>query len=105
MKPAGVLSFHHRHGRDVTIDSPDSPRRAMGPVGARSVAVQRGIVISLAPAELKKEGAVFDVPAALSYLLASQQVKFDARGKIFTGELGLDGTLRPIRGARKLLDQ
>ena len=57
------------------------------------------IVVSLAPAELKKEGAVFDVPAALSYLLASHQIKFDAAEKIFTGELGLDGTLRPIRGA------
>lgn len=57
------------------------------------------IVVSLAPAELKKEGAVFDVPAALSYLLASHQIKFDPRGKVFTGELALDGTLRPIRGA------
>lgn len=56
------------------------------------------IVISLAPAELRKEGAVFDVPAALSYLLASHQIKFDPAGKIFAGELGLDGTLRPIRG-------
>ena len=56
------------------------------------------IVISLAPAELKKEGAVFDVPAALSYLLASHQIKFDPSGKVFAGELALDGTLRPIRG-------
>lgn len=57
------------------------------------------IVISLAPAELKKEGAVFDVPAALSYLLASKQIKFEPKGKIFAGELALDGALRPIRGA------
>jgi magnesium chelatase family protein len=57
------------------------------------------IVISLAPAELKKEGAVFDVPAALSYLLASHQIKFEPAGKVFAGELTLDGTLRPIRGA------
>jgi magnesium chelatase family protein len=57
------------------------------------------IVISLAPAELKKEGAVFDVPAALSYLVASHQIKFDAKGKVFAGELALDGSVRPIRGA------
>lgn len=57
------------------------------------------IVISLAPAELKKEGAVFDVPAALSYLLASGQMKFKPEGKLFAGELTLDGSLRPIRGA------
>jgi len=57
------------------------------------------IVISLAPAELKKEGAVFDVPAALSYLVASNQIKFKPEGKLFAGELALDGTIRPIRGA------
>lgn len=57
------------------------------------------IVLSLAPAALKKEGAVFDVPLALSFLLASEQVRFDPRGKLFTGELSLDGIVRPIRGA------
>ncbi len=57
------------------------------------------IVISLAPAELKKEGSVFDVPAALSYLLASHQIQFLPEKKIFIGELSLDGELRPIRGA------
>jgi magnesium chelatase family protein len=57
------------------------------------------IVISLAPAELKKEGAVFDIVVALSYLLASHQIAFKPEKKIFVGELALDGTLRPIRGA------
>jgi magnesium chelatase family protein len=57
------------------------------------------IVISLAPAELKKEGAAFDLPVALSYLLASEDLRFEPGGKLFAGELALDGTLRPIRGA------
>jgi len=57
------------------------------------------IVLSLAPATLKKEGAVFDVPLALSYLLASEQVRFDPKGKLFAGELALDGEVRSIRGA------
>ena len=57
------------------------------------------IVISLAPAELKKEGSAFDLPVALSYLLAAEEIKFDPTGKLFAGELALDGTLRPIRGA------
>lgn len=57
------------------------------------------IVLSLAPAGLKKEGAVFDLPMALSFLLASEQVKFDPAGKLFAGELALDGEIRPIRGA------
>jgi magnesium chelatase family protein len=57
------------------------------------------IVLSLAPAELKKEGAVFDIPLALSFLLASQQIDFDPAGKLFGGELALDGSVRTIRGA------
>ncbi len=57
------------------------------------------IVFSLAPAELKKEGAVFDLSLALSYLLASGQLSFDPTGKLFSGELALDGTLRSVRGA------
>jgi len=57
------------------------------------------IVISLAPAELKKEGAAFDVPVALSYLLASEELSFEPAGKVFAGELALDGNVRSIRGA------
>lgn len=57
------------------------------------------IVISLAPAELKKEGSAFDLPLALAYLLAAGDLSFDPAGKLFAGELALDGTLRPIRGA------
>lgn len=57
------------------------------------------IVISLAPAELKKEGSAFDLPMALSYILAAEELSFDPIGKLFAGELALDGSLRPIRGA------
>lgn len=61
-------------------------------------ATNKKIVISLAPAELKKEGAAFDLPVALSYLLAAEDIDFDPTNKLFAGELALDGTLRPIRG-------
>lgn len=57
------------------------------------------IVISLAPAELRKEGSAFDVPLALSYLSAVGDIVFDQTDKIFAGELALDGSIRPIRGA------
>lgn len=57
------------------------------------------VVISLAPAEVKKEGSGLDVAIALSYLLASGEILFDPRNKIFLGELSLDGRLRPIKGA------
>lgn len=56
------------------------------------------IILSLAPATLKKEGAVFDIPLALSFLLASKQVTFLPEKKLFAGELALDGAIRPIRG-------
>src|SRR3989344_955028 len=45
------------------------------------------IVLSLAPAALKKEGAVFDLPLALSFLLASEQVQFDPPGKLLAGKV------------------
>lgn len=56
------------------------------------------IVISLAPADLKKEGPLFDLPIALSYLLASGDVSFNPEGLLFAGELSLDGRLLPVRG-------
>jgi len=56
------------------------------------------IVISLAPADLKKEGTLFDVPMALAYLVAAKEIKFDAKGKLFVGELGLDGVVRSVHG-------
>lgn len=57
------------------------------------------IVISLAPATLKKEGGTFDLPMAISFMLASEQVKFNPAGKLFAGELALDGEVRGILGA------
>lgn len=57
------------------------------------------IVVSLAPADLKKEGPIFDLAIALSYLLAVEDIQFDPKGKIFLGELALSGDVRPIKGA------
>jgi len=56
------------------------------------------VLVSLAPADLKKEGSLYDLPIALGYLLAADKIKFDPRDKIFLGELALDGRLRPIKG-------
>ena len=56
------------------------------------------MVVSLAPASIKKEGPTFDVAIALSYLLANKDISFDPRGKIFVGELSLDGAVRSSRG-------
>ncbi len=57
------------------------------------------ITISLAPADLKKEGAAFDFPIAMGILACHGIVPSEKlAGHIFLGELALDGTLRPMRG-------
>ncbi len=56
------------------------------------------VVISLAPADLKKEGPVFDLAMAITYLCANEELNFDPSRKIFLGELSLDGQLRKISG-------
>ncbi|OJI08629.1 MAG: magnesium chelatase [Candidatus Vogelbacteria bacterium CG10_big_fil_rev_8_21_14_0_10_49_38] len=57
------------------------------------------VIVSLAPANLRKEGATFDLGIALGYLLAAKEIRFNPMGKMFIGELALDGSLRPIAGA------
>lgn len=58
------------------------------------------ITINLAPAELPKDGAHFDLPIAISILVVSGQLRQEEiKGAIFAGELALDGTLRPIKGS------
>ncbi|MEI6528370.1 MAG: YifB family Mg chelatase-like AAA ATPase [bacterium] len=56
------------------------------------------VVVSLAPADIKKEGPVFDVAMALAYLIANEDIDFDPKKKLFLGELSLDGKLRKISG-------
>ncbi len=56
--------------------------------------------INLAPAELPKDGTHYDLPIALALLASSGQLRqTDLGTRVFAGELALDGTLRPIRGA------
>jgi magnesium chelatase family protein len=60
----------------------------------------RRITINLAPADVRKDGTAFDLPIALGVLVATGQLPasvVDAR--IFVGELGLDGSVRGVRGA------
>ncbi len=57
------------------------------------------VVVSLAPADIKKEGPLFDLPIALAYLIASGDIEASVENRLFIGELSLDGKLRPIKGA------
>ncbi len=61
------------------------------------------IVVSLSPADLKKEGPMFDLPIALSYLLAAGDIRFNPEPYLFVGELSLDGQLQPVRGVLPLV--
>jgi magnesium chelatase family protein len=73
----------------------------------RSAAAQLGlrvpglrITVNLAPADLRKEGAAFDLPVAVAVLAAAGHVPGTRVSRWgFVGELGLDGTIRPVRGA------
>lgn len=56
------------------------------------------IIINLAPAQFIKSGSGYDLPLAMGYLLASEQVSFETTKKLFLGELSLNGDLKPIKG-------
>ncbi len=62
---------------------------------------QKRITVNLAPGQSRKEGSHFDLPIALALLTASGQIESESwEGKYCCiGELALDGTMRPVRGA------
>lgn len=58
------------------------------------------IVVNLAPADLRKEGSAYDLPIAIGILAASGQIPSEELENYFImGELSLDGTIQPIKGA------
>lgn len=60
----------------------------------------RRITVNLAPADVQKRGSAFDLPIAIGILAASGQIPDDRISRtLFLGELGLEGDLRPVRGA------
>jgi magnesium chelatase family protein len=57
------------------------------------------LVINLAPADVRKEGSAFDVPIAVAILAATEQINADKLNDyMLTGELSLDGAIKPVRG-------
>jgi magnesium chelatase family protein len=63
----------------------------------------RKITVNLAPADIKKEGSSFDLPIATAILAAAQNVRNEnLKRHAILGELSLDGSLRPIKGAISL---
>ena len=56
------------------------------------------ITVNLAPADKKKEGAIYDLPILISILIASGQLKADTKDCVFLGEVSLDGQVRAVNG-------
>ena len=76
----------------------DRVRAALGSVSARVPTCR--VTVNLAPADVPKDGSAFDLPVAVGLLASEGKVPVDAlRDVAFVGELGLDGGLRPVRGA------
>ena len=95
---AGLPSFTTVGLPDSTVrESRDRVRAAIHNVGLE-FPIDR-ITVNLAPAELRKEGAAFDLPMAVGILCATGLVKPDRLDRaLVMGELSLDGSVRPVRG-------
>lgn len=96
----GMLQFHIVGLADKAInESKDRIRAAFKNSGLRLP--ERLITVNLAPASLKKEDVLFDVPIAIGLLQASRLTEIPAQfldETLFLGELSLDGMLRSVRG-------
>lgn len=61
------------------------------------------ITVNIAPADIKKEGSVYDLPVFIAILKASGQLKGDTDNFAFVGELSLDGEIRSVNGVLPML--
>ena len=79
-------------------ESKDRVRAALKNIGFQFPLKQ--ITVNLAPADIKKEGSSYDLPIAIGIIIAEGILKEDSpEGFLITGELSLDGRLKPVRGA------
>jgi magnesium chelatase family protein len=96
----GLLNFFIVGLPDKAInESKDRIRAALKNSGFRPP--DKLVTINLAPASLKKEGILFDVPIAIAILHASKVIEISTEfveQTLFLGELSLDGQIRPVKG-------
>jgi magnesium chelatase family protein len=77
----------------------ESSQRVISAIGASALFLDDGVkTVNLAPADLKKEGPSFDLPIALAMVAASRTKPFQHDHCCVVGELGLDGTVRSVKG-------
>lgn len=63
------------------------------------------ITINLAPADIKKEGAIYDLPILIAIMAASGQLNVNLDSCAFLGELSLNGEVKPIKGTLAMLSK
>jgi magnesium chelatase family protein len=78
----------------------ESRERVIAALRSSGFFVPERVLVNLAPAEMKKEGAAFDLAIAFGILIASGQIRCrELSGMHFVGELSLDGSLKPLNSA------
>jgi magnesium chelatase family protein len=98
--PQGLHHFTLVGLPDTAIkESRDRVGAALKNSGFRPLHQSGRITVNLAPADLPKNTPIYDLPMALCLLLATEQLSFDPRKRLFIGELALDGALRRVQGA------
>ncbi len=81
----------------------ESRKRVMSAIKNSGFGIPHGkITINLAPSDVKKEGALLDLPIAIAILMAAGKIKSDEKWFLI-GELGLDGALRKVNGALPIM--
>ena len=97
--PAGLHNFTLVGLPDTAIkESRDRVSAALKNSGFKPPHQCGRVTVNLAPADLPKNTPIYDLPMALGFLLATEQLSFDHRKKIFIGELALDGKARRVQG-------
>ena len=96
----GLYSFSIVGLPDKAIDeSKDRIIAALKNIGAKNPKTEnQKVIVSLSPANQKKEGSHFDLPIALAYLVASKQLTIPTDIGWFVGELSLTGEILPMKG-------
>lgn len=94
---AGMPAFDLVGLPDLAVrESRDRVRSALKNCGFSFPASR--ITVNLAPADVRKEGPIYDLPVLLALLKASGQLDANLEGSAFLGELSLSGTVRPVNG-------
>ncbi|MBP9727905.1 MAG: YifB family Mg chelatase-like AAA ATPase [Candidatus Moranbacteria bacterium] len=97
--PQGLHAFTLVGLPDTAIkESRDRVSAALKNSGFKPPHQSGRITVNLAPADLPKNTPIYDLPMALGFLLATEQIVFDHEKKLFVGELALDGLVRRIHG-------